>query len=123
MKKIIDWLDHTVAKYPKSSMFIIESIAYCICGLIVIVFIGVIGSLLYGGCKACATAIGKFESANKARMEQRRKDELQNWASNEDDSIYPFIFEGHKYIRVRTYGSLCHAESCPCRTNKVEVVQ
>ena len=84
-------------------------------------------ALVFGIIKIGKYVIKDIEEESTAR-EQRRIEEAESlkmhYAGRE---FYKFNMDGHAYWYVdggsMRGGGLCHSETCPCHTNKVEVVQ
>ncbi len=87
--------------------------------------------VLYGGCyvlprefiKATSEARRDAQRTIAERKEEKRKP-LQ--IQYEDRKFHKVILEGHEYWYAENFKNnvgFCHSESCPCKTNKVEVVQ
>ena len=69
-----------------------------------------------------------MNSSKEARaVSDKRKAELTECFKMEyaGKKFYKFKLEGHEYWYVSNFEHLgfCHSESCPCKTNKTEVVQ
>ena len=68
--------------------------------------------------------LGKKENA----VSDKRKAERDEYFKMEyaGKKFYKFNLEGHEYWCIENYDNhleFCHSESCPCKTNKTEVVQ
>ncbi len=89
--------------------------------------------ILYGGCYVLPREF--LKATSKARMEAQRtiaerKEEQRQRKSlpiqYEVGKFHKVILEGHEYWYSENFKNnvgFCHSESCPCKTNKVEVVQ
>ncbi len=89
--------------------------------------------ILYGGCYVLPREF--IKTTSKARRdaqrtiaerkeEQRKKKPLP--IQCEEGKFYKVMLEGHEYWYAENFKNnvgFCHSESCPCKTNKVEVIQ
>lgn len=73
--------------------------------------------MVFRGCVKLAV---KSNAAGRERVHNHYLYTVEHWEQRTPDYIIPFNFEGHKYLE-RSGGGICHAESCPCRTNKTEI--
>ena len=88
--------------------------------------------ILYGGCyvlpreflKATSKARAEAQRTIAERREEQRKKPLP--IQYEVGKFHKVTLEGHEYWYAENFKNnvgFCHSESCPCKTNKVEVVQ
>ncbi len=89
------------------------------------------GIILYGGCYAMSRELIKAtrEARKEAQMtivERREEQRKPLPIQYEGRNFHKVILEGHEYWYVENFKNnvgFCHSETCPCHTNKVEVVQ
>ena len=85
----------------------------CLFGILYIFFYKIPKEIIAVDMKACAIrAKQKAEQNECLKMEYAGK------------KFYKFNLEGHEYWYAKEFENnvgFCHSESCPCKTNKVEV--
>ena len=89
------------------------------------------GIVLYGGCYAMPRELIKAtrearREAQRTIAERREEQRKPLPVQYEGRNFHKVILEGHEYWYVENFKNnvgFCHSESCPCKTNKVEVVQ
>lgn len=90
------------------------------------------GIVLYGGCYALPREFIKATRETRREAQRtiaERREEQREPLPIQYERVGKFhkvILEGHEYWYSENFKNnvgFCHSESCPCKTNKVEVVQ
>ena len=100
-----------------------KNIKYCLLDWDAIRDFIVIPILLLLGLLGIFYVVGKESNM----VSDKRKDEQGESFKMEyaGKKFYKFNLEGHEYWSIENDNQLgfCHSESCPCKTNKMEVLQ
>ena len=94
--------------------------------LMVSIFFIIAFCLIFGVIRGCQAFSKDVEEESK-RREQYKSEMAESFKMQyAGKEFYKFNMEGHEYWYVDSGmrgGGLCHSETCPCHTNKVEVVE